>query len=100
MSSLSTLLLSAVVYIVVTNASANSSMRGGGSGDSGPTSEDVFEGSETTSTVTPCHVPAYSDTNRIQRNVTDEERNKLVTEGRCYLTCTTQRYETNVSSFS
>lgn len=99
MSSLSTLLFSIVVCTVVTCASANSRMRSSGSDDSGSSSQGELEGSGAASRVPPCHVPAYSNIQRIQRNVTDEDREKLVTEGRCYLTCTTQHYQTKVSDF-
>ena len=70
------------------DASATSGL---GSDDAISSGDDDHGGSETTSsTLVPmCHAPSYSDVNRIQRNLTQEEREKLVIEGRCYLTCTT-----------
>ena len=36
-----------------------------------------------------CHVPLHSDLNRGRVNLTDEEQEDLMMEGRCYLACTT-----------
>lgn len=40
-----------------------------------------------------CHVPAYSDPDSVQMNATDADRDTLVTEGRCFLRCTTEKFE-------
>lgn len=37
-----------------------------------------------------CHIPASSNLNRGRTNLTQEEREDLMMEGRCYLTCTNQ----------
>ena len=47
-----------------------------------------------------CHVPAYSNPDSVQMNATDADRDTLVTEGRCFLRCTTEKFEVLPSPIS
>lgn len=52
-------------------------------------------------TLPSCHIPARSNLNRGRMNLTEEEREDLMMEGRCYLACTnlTERFDqTKVTS--
>ena len=52
-------------------------------------------------TLPSCHIPAHSNLNRGRMNLTEEEREDLMMEGRCYLACTnlTKRFDqTRVTS--
>ena len=55
--------------------------------------EDAGSGAQPDIDLRPCHAPAYSDARRIQTNATDDDREKLVNEGRCYLLCTTEKFK-------
>ena len=40
-----------------------------------------------------CKVPPYSNPGRIRVNPIDDEQEEILTEGRCYLACTTEEYQ-------
>ena len=40
-----------------------------------------------------CTIPAYSDPGRVNVNLTDEETEQLMVEGRCFLACTTEELD-------
>ena len=77
--SLLVLLLLIVTIEICTNAQ---------SGENNDTSEASGSGMRELPTPPSCHVPAHSDLNRGRMNLTEEEREDLMMEGRCYLACT------------
>ena len=74
-------LLSLLSFIAVTAVIAYSpSSSGSASGDFRFTEQE-------------CKVPPYSDPSNIEVNPTDDEREEILKEGRCYLACTAEKYQ-------
>ena len=62
-------------------------------GDDNDTSEEASgSGMRELPTLPSCHIPASSNLNRVHINLTEEEQEDLMMEGRCYLACTTKKY--------
>lgn len=83
-----TLLLLATVIIKISTAASASSPSGSGDYGSILSDREPTIQSATDEPRKLCHVPSYADFTRIQKNSTAEERERLVIEGRCFLTCT------------
>ena len=86
-------LLIVIAIVAQCEATATPNIAGGGGAESGDYGEDASGlGPIAATTDVPrllcTHVPPYVDFGRVQNNVTDEERELLIVEGRCYLTCT------------
>ena len=62
------------------------------SGDENDTSEASGSGMRELPTPPSCHVPANSNFDHISVNLTEEEREELMMEGRCYLACTIEHF--------
>ena len=91
MKNLSLLLLLLAANVAIQVLAQSGSLT---SGDNSDTSEEASSGSGIRELPTlpssSCHVPASSNRTRGRMNLTEEERQDLMMEGRCYLACINQ----------
>ena len=94
MKSLSLLLLLLATNVAIQVFAQSGSLTSGDNSDTSEELEPAASGSGMRELPTPpsssCHVPVSSNRTRGRMNLTEEERQDLMMEGRCYLACINQ----------